>query len=140
MTFHETEIRVRYAETDAMAVVHHAAYLVWFEEARTEYCRAAGVVYRDLEDRGLLLPVVEISCRYRRPLLYDDCVTVRVALLALTRRSVRFRYEVRRDGELCAEGETHHLVTDRITRRPAAFPPETLTLLRRFDGFGETAV
>jgi acyl-CoA thioester hydrolase len=135
--YHDTEIRVRYAETDAMGIAHHAAYLVWFEEARTEMCRAAGIRYRELEDQGFLLPVVEIVCRYRRPLHYDDALVIRTSVAALTRRSLRFRYEVHRDAELCAEGESYHIVTDRATRRPCAFAPATLALLRRWTPPGQ---
>src|SRR5438128_3535913 len=101
--FYDCETRVRYAETDAMGVAHHAAYLVWFEEARTGLCREAGVVYRELEARGILLPVVEVVCRYRKALRYDDAVVIRATVAALTRRSIRFRYEVRSEGDLCAE-------------------------------------
>jgi acyl-CoA thioester hydrolase len=126
---HETEIRVRYAETDAMGIAHHAAYLVWFEEARTALCREAGVVYRDLEIRGLLLPVVEITCRYRRPLHYDDILVIRTTVSHVSRRSIRFRYALFRHGELCAEGDSYHIPIDCATRRPATFPTE---VLRRF--------
>lgn len=75
----ETEIRVRYAETDAMGVVHHAAYLVWFELGRTEYTRAAGLPYREVESGGIRLVVVEATARFHRPARYDDVVLVRTA-------------------------------------------------------------
>jgi acyl-CoA thioester hydrolase len=130
--FHETVIRVRYAETDAMGVAHHAAFLVWFEEARTGLCRAAGIVYRELEARGLMLPVVEILCRYRRPLRYDDEVVIQTTVMSLTRRNIRFRYQVRSEGLLYAEGQTYHVVIDSTTRRPTTFPADVLDVLQRW--------
>ena len=73
----EARLRVRYAETDQMGMVYHANYLVWMEVGRVEYCRASGVRYRDLEQEGILLAVVEAHCRYLSPALYDEEVVVR---------------------------------------------------------------
>jgi acyl-CoA thioester hydrolase len=112
---HEVTIRVRYAETDRMGVVYHANYLVWFEIGRTEFCRARGFAYRDMEenDRAYLV-VAESYCRYKAPALYDDELIVRTHIAELRRRSVRFGYEIIRvsDGIIIAEGETGHVVTD----------------------------
>jgi acyl-CoA thioester hydrolase len=112
---HEVTIRVRYAETDRMGVVYHANYLVWFEIGRTEFCRARGFAYRDMEenDRAYLV-VAESYCRYKAPALYDDELIVRTHIAELRRRSVRFGYEIIRasDGTIIAEGETGHVVTD----------------------------
>src|SRR5690606_715552 len=77
---HEIEIRVRYQETDAMGVLHHANYFTYFEMGRTELLRAQGYDYRSLEENGLLMVVVAISCRYRRPARYDDLLTLRTKL------------------------------------------------------------
>ena len=113
--WHETDIRVRYAETDQMGVVYHANYLVWFEIGRTEFCRARGFAYREMEenDRAFLV-VAESYCRYKAPAYYDDELIVRTHVTELRRRSVRFGYEVVRlsDGTVIAEGETGHVVTD----------------------------
>jgi acyl-CoA thioester hydrolase len=112
---HEVTIRVRYAETDRMGVVYHANYLVWFEIGRTEFCRARGFAYRDMEedDRAYLV-VAESYCRYKAPARYDDELIVRTHIAELRRRSVRFGYEIVRvsDGVIIAEGETGHVVTD----------------------------
>ena len=67
-----TTVRVRYAETDKMGVAYHANYFVWFEVARCDLLRALGSTYRDLEARGVMLPVIEARCEYRTPARYDD--------------------------------------------------------------------
>lgn len=113
--WHETSVRVRYAETDRMGVVYHANYLIWFEIGRTEFCRARGFAYRDMEENDhAYLVVAESYCRYKAPAYYDDDLLVRTHVTELRRRSVRFGYEVvrRSDSQVIAEGETGHVVTD----------------------------
>ena len=113
--WHETGVRVRYAETDRMGVVYHANYLIWFEIGRTEFCRARGFAYRDMEENAnAFLVVAESYCRYKAPAFYDDELVVRTHVTELRRRSVRFGYEILRaaDGLIIAEGETGHVVTD----------------------------
>src|SRR5262245_3459817 len=125
--WHEASLRVRYAETDKMGVVYHANYLVWFEIGRTEYCRARGFSYRDMEEsENAFLVVAESYCRYKAPAYYDDELIVRTHITELRRRSLRFGYEIVRvsDGVVIAEGETGHVVTDatgRVRTLPAAF-------------------
>ena len=117
--WHETEIRVRYAETDKMGIVHHSNYLVWFEAGRTDLCRARGFSYRDMEDEdNALLVVAESYCRYKSPAYFEDVLTIRTQVSEVRSRSVRFAYEVVRgsDETLVAEGETLHLVTDEQKR------------------------
>jgi len=113
--WHESTVRVRYAETDRMGVVYHANYLIWFEIGRTEFCRARGFAYREMEENSdAFLVVAESYCRYKAPALYDDELIVRTHITELRRRSVRFGYEILRmsDGQIIAEGETGHVVTD----------------------------
>lgn len=115
----ETELRVRYSETDKMGVVYHANYLVWFEIGRTEFCRARGFSYRDMEENDdAFLVVVESYCRYKAPAYYDDQLIVRTHVTELRRRSLRFGYEILRpsDDKVIAEGETGHVVTDKAGR------------------------
>ena len=119
VTWHETEVRVRYAETDQMGIVHHSNYLVWFEAARSELCRSKGFSYKEMEnDAGALLVVAESYVRYKSPAFYDDVITVRTHISEIRSRSVRFTYEVHRgsDDTLLAEGETLHVVTDKNNR------------------------
>ena len=114
--WHETEIRVRYAETDQMGIVHHANYLIWFETGRSEFCRAKGFSYKQMEeDDGALMVVAESYCRYKSPALYEEVLTIRTKVGEIRSRSLRFFYEVYRaaDDTLIAEGETLHLVTDK---------------------------
>lgn len=90
------QIRVRYQETDQMGVVYHANYLNWFEIGRTEMIRKAGVTYRSLEERNLLLPLIDAELKFKRPAYYDDVVTVYTRIMALAPVSLNFIYEIRR--------------------------------------------
>lgn len=114
----ELELRVRYAETDQMGVAHHASFFVWFEAARTEFIRARGRSYADVEAAGWLLVVVEAQCRYRRPARYDDVLVIRTHLRSLRPSTLSFGYEVVRpaDGERLADGYTIHAAVDRAGR------------------------
>jgi acyl-CoA thioester hydrolase len=130
--FFPVRVRARYAETDQMGVVHHAAYPVWFEVARTALSHAVGVPYTDWERRGVLLMVGELTCRYRRPARYDDEVTVWVRVKETASRRVVFEYRVEGSDEtVLAEGETRHLVVDRSTGRPTVLPEELRASLGR---------
>jgi acyl-CoA thioester hydrolase len=113
--WHETEIRVRYAETDKMGIVHHSNYLIWFEAGRSDLCRARGFSYKEMEEQDKSLMVVaESYVRYKSPAFYEDILTVRTQVAEVRSRSIRFIYEIVRESDetLLAEGETLHLVTD----------------------------
>jgi len=113
--WHDSEIRVRYAETDKMGIVHHSNYLIWFESGRSDLCRARGFSYRDMEDQdNALMVVAESYVRYKSPAYYEDILTVRTKVAEIRSRSIRFIYEIVRESDdtLIAEGETLHLVTD----------------------------
>ena len=107
-------LRVRYAETDKMGVVYYANYFVWFEVGRTDLLRGAGWTYRELEQDGVSLPVIQAQCDYRLPARYDDELLVRTSLQDATRVRLTFDYEVVRkvDGRLLASGRTVHAFTD----------------------------
>src|SRR5262245_33529468 len=106
MLSEDITIRVRYAETDRMGLLHHANYLVYFEQGRTELLRSQGMAYRDLEDQGVLLVLTKIQVRYRSPARYDDLLTLRTTLVRTTLVKIEHRYELFRDGLLLAEGES----------------------------------
>lgn len=113
--WHETELRVRYAETDQMGIAHHANYLIWFETGRSDLCRARGFSYKAMEEKDdALMVVAETYVRYKSPAFYEDSLIVRTEVAEIRSRSIRFVYEVFRpsDETLIAEGETLHLVTD----------------------------
>lgn len=119
MIENQTRIRARYAETDQMGVVYYANYFVWMEVARVEYCRALGFEYRDMERHtGAVLAVLEASCKYRAPALFDEPVQIRCKCVESKSRTIRFYYEMRReeDGKLLASGETLHAVVNREGR------------------------
>ena len=112
MTFHETRFRVRYAETDQMGVVYYANYLIWMEIGRSEYCRAAGVRYKDMESGdGILLAVVDAHCRYLHPARYDEEIAVKTWIARANRRMIEFHYHIRgaETSQALAEGETKHI-------------------------------
>jgi acyl-CoA thioester hydrolase len=106
-----TPIRVRYAETDAMGIVHHAVYPVWMELGRSDFLRELGQSYAEWEAQGVMMSVGEIQVKYRAPAKYDELVEVRTRLAEAGRRKVVFIYEIWRDEIKLAEGRTVHLVT-----------------------------
>jgi acyl-CoA thioester hydrolase len=109
----EITIRVRYAETDRMGLLHHANYLVYFEQGRTELLRSLGYSYKDLEDQGYLLVLARVEVRYRSPARYDDLLTLRTTVERATAVRIDHRYELLRDGVLVAEGATTLASVDR---------------------------
>jgi acyl-CoA thioester hydrolase len=117
----EITIRVRYAETDRMGLLHHANYIVYFEQARTELLRKRGMTYRDMEDAGHLLVIIDLSCKYRKPAYYDDLLTIRTTVERVTHVKIVHKHEVFRDGMLLAEGQTTLACVDR-EGRPQALP------------------
>jgi acyl-CoA thioester hydrolase len=117
----EIQIRVRYAETDRMGLLHHANYLVYFEQARTELLRDVGATYKALEDQGYLLVLTRFEVRYRKPAHYDDLLTIRTTVEKVTFVRIDHRYEVLRDGDLLAEGTSTLACIDR-NGRPQALP------------------
>jgi acyl-CoA thioester hydrolase len=102
----QTQIRVRYAETDQMGVVYHSHYFPWFESARAEAIRELGLTYADMERTGVIMPVIEVQCKYLRPARYDDLLTVKVILKELPlHHKIRFDHEiVNENNELLASG------------------------------------
>ena len=119
MTFSETRLRVRYAETDQMGVVYYANYLVWMEVGRVELCKRCGFSYRDMErDDGVLLAVAEANCRYSSSARFDDEVVVKCWVKEAGTRMVTFAYEMRaaEDGRKLASGFTRHVFVTRDLR------------------------
>jgi acyl-CoA thioester hydrolase len=117
----EIAIRVRYAETDRMGLLHHANYIVYFEIGRTELLRKRGLTYRDMEDAGHLLVIVDVGCKFKRPAYYDDLLTLKTVVERVTHVKIVHRYEVRREGLLLAEGHSTLACVDR-NGRPQALP------------------
>jgi acyl-CoA thioester hydrolase len=109
----ETTIRVRYAETDRMGLLHHANYLVYFEQARIDLLRQLGGSYKDLEDRGYLLVLVKAEVKYKAPAYFDDTLTIRTTVTRSSPIRLEHRYEVFRDRKVIAEGATTLACVDR---------------------------
>lgn len=107
-------LRVRYAETDQMGIVHHAVYLIWCEQARTDHMREKGVSYKTLEASGLKLPVVDARLRYRAPARYEELLEIRCWVRDVSSRRVIFGYAVDRvdDGRLLATAQTSLIAVD----------------------------
>lgn len=118
-----TTLRVRYAETDRMGVVYYANYLVWFEVARAELLRSLGWSYRDMEDEGVYLPVIEARCEYRQSAKYDDEVEIRTTGTVLSPVRMGFDYRVSIKGQpgVAAIGYTAHAATT-ADGRPCRLP------------------
>ena len=117
-------VRVRYCETDRMGVAHHGSYVAWFEEARTEWLRRRGKSYRQMEEEGSFLQVVDMAIRYLKPTTYDDELLISLRVKERKRVAVTMEYEVRRadNQDLVATGETRLASTDRegkLCRLPA---------------------
>lgn len=117
-----TEVTVRFAETDAQGIAHHASFLVWFEVTRVAYLAQVAGGYQSIRDRGLEALTTEVHVRYHRAAYFDD--TLRIWARCVDVRGARFTYEYRveRDGELVADGYTQHAIVDRDTYRPTRVP------------------
>jgi acyl-CoA thioester hydrolase len=133
------EVRVLYADTDQMGVVNNVHYLRWFEIGRAEWLRARGRAYRELEEGGLMLPVVEAHVRYRSPARYDDLVVIASGPERATAATVTFGYALyeKASRRLLAEGSTRHCSMDRAGR-VHRFPAEMMRLLGFADAQGES--
>src|SRR5437899_7940024 len=120
MEYHDTKVRVRYAETDQMGVVYHANFLIWFEVGRVELMRALGVEYKTMEkEDDCHIVVADVHCRYHHSALYDEELRIRTRIAESRNRVVKFSYEVIRDadGKVLANGETAHVICGRNGRR-----------------------
>ena len=126
-----TEIRVRFAETDAQGIAHHASFVIWLEVARVAYLERHAGGYQAIRERGIEALTTEVHLRYHRAAGFDDALTVWARCVDL--RGARFRYEYRieRAGELVADGYTRHAIVDRETYRPTRVPDWLATAIAR---------
>lgn len=124
--YHDTTVRVRYAETDQMGVVYHANYLIWFEVGRVELMRALGFEYKQMEiEDDCHIVVADVHCRYERPARYDEVLRVRTRVAEWRNRIVKFSYEIFRgtDDVRLATGDTTHVICGK-NGRPKSLPPK----------------
>lgn len=134
-------ITVRYAETDRMGISHHATYPVWFEEARSRWIAANGISYSEIENRGILLPVVGLHCRYLGTSDYMDSLCIHTQITKLTAARITFHYDVFNKDKLITSGSTEHAWIDKATFRPVNIKkhaPDLYQLMQR--GMQESAV
>ncbi|OQY27448.1 MAG: hypothetical protein B6244_10780 [Candidatus Cloacimonetes bacterium 4572_55] len=126
-------IRVRYAETDAMGIVHHASYLPWFEVGRGDFGHKLKIPYSSVEARGFHFPLTEAFCRYKNASRYDDELQVFTWISKVRSRSIRFEYEIyRKDGLPIASGYTQHVVV-RKDGRIVKMPSDIYKVYQRYD-------
>ena len=114
MIVSETYIMVRYAETDQMGVVHHSNYAVWFEAGRTDFIRKLGLPYSRIEERGAMLPLIELKCRFKGFARYEDEIIIRTNIQEYSGTRLIFHYEIVKAGsdKVITEGETMHCWAD----------------------------
>jgi acyl-CoA thioester hydrolase len=124
--YHDTTVRVRYAETDQMGVVYHSNYLIWFEVGRVELMRALGFEYKAMEtEDDCHIVVADVHCRYEKPARYDELLRIRTRVAEWRNRIVKFSYQIFRDADdlLLATGDTTHVICGR-NGRPKSLPPK----------------
>ena len=125
-----TTVRVRYAETDQMGHVYHGNYVIYHETARVESLKQIGINYKELEDSGILMPVLENYCRFIIPALFDQLLTIKVTVPEMPGAKMKFQYEmINEEGELIHTGETTLFFMDKNTKRPIRVPRQVLDAL-----------
>jgi|SRR5690606_10405947 acyl-CoA thioester hydrolase, YbgC/YbaW family len=129
----ETKVRVRYAETDQMGYVYYGNYATYYEVGRVELFRSLGFSYKALEDRGIILPVMELHSRFFKPARYDQELTVRVHLREKPAVKIRFEYELfNQEGELINTGDTVLVFVDMKRNKPCLAPRDFLERLQTY--------
>src|SRR6478735_5230897 len=136
----DVEIRVRYSETDQMGYVYYGNYAAYYEVARTEAFRRLGIHYKEMEAAGVMMPVLELKCKYIRPAKYDDMLTIRLFLKHNpTAARILFEYEVyNQASELLNIGETTMVFVDMKTGRPVPTPQEIQQIMAPYFADGVT--
>jgi len=120
---HRTMTRVRYAETDQMGVVYYANYFVWMEMGRSALCKEFGFTYKEMEEKGYMLPVVKAFAKYIKPCYYEDEIVIEAAVTSLSRAGMTFGHKIYRGhNELVSEGFTEHACVSKETSRIIAIP------------------
>jgi acyl-CoA thioester hydrolase len=129
----ETKIRVRYGETDKMGYCYYGVYPQYLEVGRTDLMRNFGLTYRQIEENGILLPVLSLNIKYIRPAFYDDELTVRTIIEKMPSIRIEFKYEIyNQDNELLSVAETTLVFVDDKTRKPLKAPASFLDKMRPF--------
>ena len=132
MLFHETKIRVRYADTDKMGYVYYGKYTEYFEVGRTELIRSLGIAYKEMEERGIMLPVSEMSIKYYRPAVYDDLLTIRTSVKEFPNLRFITHYEILNEKEeLLVTGVVQLVFVDMAKNRPVRSPQFIMEYIKK---------
>lgn len=127
-------LRVRYSETDQMQYVHHSNYAKYFEIARIEWLRSAGVSYKEMEEQGVMLPVVSLSTEFKKPAKYDDVLTIETAIKQTPTAKIIFTYKIsNQEDELLTTGESTLVFVDMKKNRPIKCPKNILEIILNQD-------
>lgn len=120
MFINETKIVPRYNETDQMGVIYHSNYFVWYEVGRTDFLEKFSMSYRDMEEMGVMLPVIEVNCKYKVSAKYADKLIIKTAIENLTPVRIKFNYMIERetDNVLISEGFTEHVFSSTLNGKP----------------------
>ncbi|RSK38303.1 acyl-CoA thioesterase [Mangrovimonas spongiae] len=130
MFFDEIPIRVRYGETDQMGVVHHGNYALYFEIGRTEWLRKKGISYKQMEDEGVMLPVISMAVKFKKSIVYDQVIKVRTQLKKTPSVKIEFDYEILNENDdILATGNTVLAFINMTTNRPMKCPDYILEKL-----------
>jgi acyl-CoA thioester hydrolase len=133
MYISETQIRVRYGETDQMGVVYHGNYALYYEIGRTEALRQINITYRELEEGGVMMPVVSLKSEFKRSARYDDLLTIKTIFKTLPTAKTHIYYELTNEaGELISLGETVLAFVDMKTNKITRCPERLLSLFKPF--------
>lgn len=129
--YDEIELRVRYGETDQMGVVYHGNYAQYFEVGRVEWLRKFGMTYKELEAGGIMLPIISLNIKYKKPARYDDLIKVRTQLVKTPSATIEFNYEiVNEENEILSTGNTSLVFIDINRNRPTRCPQYLLDKLQ----------
>ena len=132
MFSHIIQTRVRYSETDKMGFCYYGNYAQFFEMGRVETLREIGVTYADMEDQGILLPVVDFRVKYFKPALYDEILNIKTTLVAEPLIKIEFDYEItNQKNELLTRANTVLVFTENATKRPIKAPQELIEKIRQ---------
>jgi acyl-CoA thioester hydrolase len=130
---HSTKIRVRYGETDQMGYMYYGNYAEFYEVGRVEMLRSLGLTYSGMEQSGIKMPVLELNCKYLKPALYDEEITVKVIMDKMPGIRIHFRYELYNENqELINKGETLLVFVNMQSNRPCLPPQDFLDRLKPF--------
>ena len=129
----ETQLRVRYGETDRMGYAYYGVYASYFEVARVESLRNMGMSYKEMEEGGIMLPVLDYSIQYKKPAFYDDLLTIKTTIPELPKARIRFQYETYNEkGDLLNTADTTLVFINMATGKPCAAPENFLKKLSSY--------